>query len=596
MALPKQTLAVQRQSFSAGYHGLLPAKVTLARLSEMLGRKWDAPLAGILALSFVLNSFGFWYALPYPPPATWQPPGVSVQNWAFDSIAPVDPLAAGVDLFSWGRWSRKVFDYPLAHYMVLGAVYAPYLLVLFLTGGFVEDPSPGYPYGLADPVTTLTVLTVLARFVAAAMGTGSVFFVYGLTVEFFGRRAGLFAAISVALGYVFIFYAHTENLEIPYLFWALLALWAYARVIRVGGHRNFILLGVGSALAIATKDQAYALFTLMPAAVLWAHYRLHQPSAPTLSQVVPWLVHRHLVSAGLGFVAAFTLGNNLLFNFPRFVLHLQFLLRNPTLDRYLDPTAPGDYLRLFQLTLYYLQAAMGWPIFVLAGLGLLHVLWRHRASSWPLMLPLLSYYGLFIFGNLFYVHARHMLPVAILLAPFVGKLVNDLLENPALPRWALCGMLAATYTYSAVYGFSVNLTLICDSRQQSADWLSVHAPVGSQIEVYSPRLFLPRYLEDYRVEAARFDLAHQEYSDGLRRRQPDFVIVTEQQYRPGADLPESMAYASAAQTNPILLALLSGKLGYRLEASFKYKLHDWLFADVIYGQNPRVLIFKRAED
>jgi 4-amino-4-deoxy-L-arabinose transferase-like glycosyltransferase len=567
-----------------------------SRLLEQSRSRLDAPLAGLLLLSFLLNSFGFWYALPYPPPADWQPPHFSVQNWAFDSIAPVDPLAAGADLFSWGRWSRKVYDYPLAHYLLLGAIYAPYLLVVFLSGGFSEQPSPGYPYGLADPVTTLTALTVLARFVAALMGTGVVLATHGLTAEFFGRRAGLFAAAGVALGYTFVFYAHTENLEVPYLFWAMMALWAYARCLQRERQRDYIILGACAALAIATKDQAYALFTLLPVALLWTHYRRHKPTTLSLPLLGRWLFHRTLLGAGLAFLAAFALGNNLIFNFPRFLLHLEYLSRNPTFDRYLDPTVPGDYLRLFYLTLHYLQAAMGWPLFVLAGLGLAYTLWRYRASAWPLLLPLLSYYGLFIFGNLFYVHARHMLPVAILLTPFLGTLISDLVERPAVPRWALQVTLVLLFGYSALYALSANLTLIYDSRRLAADWLAAHAPAGSHIEVYSPRIFLPRYLEDYRVTAAEFAIEPTAYAAGLQRRRPDYLIVTEQQYRSNADVPEAEAYAAAARSNPNLRALLAGELNYRLAASFKYKLHEWWYTDAIYGQNPRLLIFRRVDD
>lgn len=553
-------------------------------------RRWqcDWPLVAILSLSLFLNSFAFDYALPYPAPAEWQPAHFSVQNWAFDSIAPVDPLAAGRDLFSWGRWSQKVFDYPLAHYMVLGAAYAPYLLYVYLSGGFATAPSPGYPYGLADPTPVLTTLTLIARGLTMLMGTGIVSLVYGLTREFFDRRAALFAALIASCSYVLVAYAHTENLDVPYVLWATLALWAFARFYRRGGARAAALLGAGAAFAIATKDQAYALFTLLPIPVLVAHTR-----RVALRPLARWIFHPHLLAAGLAFVAALAIGNNLIFNFPRFLLHLQYLRTNPSYDRYLDPASIAEWGRLLGITLHHLQAAMGLPLMLVCGAGLIFGLWRRRETAWPLAVPLVSYYGLFIFGNLFYVHARHMLPLAVLLAPFGGALLADLTASTRLPRRVMWSGLAALFAYSLAYAFSASLTFAFDSRQLAREWMETNVPLGMRVEVYSPRMFLPRYLEDYDVAAAEFGA---DYAQDLRRRQPDVVIVTEQQYRTNADQPEAARYAEAARTDANLRGLLTGEFDYQLAGEFKFKMHDWLYTDSVYGQNPRILIFTRAQE
>lgn len=82
---------------------------------------------------------------------------------------------------------------------------------------------------------------------------------------------------------------------------------------------------------------------------------------------------------------------------------------------------------------------------------------------------------------------------------------------------------------------------------------------------------------------------------GLEQRRPDYVIVTEPQYRKNADFDEAAALNQARQSDPILRGLFSGQAGYQLQAEFKYQLHPWLHADIVWGQNPRLLIFERLE-
>jgi hypothetical protein len=140
-----------------------------------VGRLLKWPAWGIVALSLLLNTLGLWYGLPYPRPPQWLPDDAQTRIWTHDTIGPVGPLAAARDKFSWGRWSQQDFVRPLAHYMLLAAAYSPYIGYLFLSGGFEAEPTPAYPYGLSDPTTALTVLTLISRAVSALMGTGIVY-------------------------------------------------------------------------------------------------------------------------------------------------------------------------------------------------------------------------------------------------------------------------------------------------------------------------------------------------------------------------------------------------------------------------------------
>ena len=552
-------------------------------------RDWNL-IAILIALSLFLNLYGIWYGLPYPP-------GMNPReaSWAFDTIAPIGPLAAAKEGFSWGVWSSHESTYPLGHYIVLAAFYAPYVGYLYLSGGLEGGGNAGYPHGLADPVTALTTFTLIARVVSAMMATGIVWVTFLIVRELFERRAAFFAALMVAVCYPLIFYAHVTTLDVPYIFWTMLALYAYTLLMKVGHPRHYLALGVSAGMALATKDQAYALLIMLPLPVLWFHYRHRATGHFSFASLIQSVKGPEIPLGIGGFAATYVVANNLLFNYPRFVLHTRALIARRVYDRVLDPTTLEGHMRLFLQTFSYLARSMNLPLCVLGLIGLAYCLYRYPRRSWPYLVPLVSYCGLFIVGSAFYVHSRHVIILAILLAFFGGKALSDLMavfNNRRLHRGLCYGFVGVLFAYSLVYGFSLDLTLVNDPRAQASDWIQAHVPSGSVIEVYSASSrFLPHFSPAYRIEEV--DFIEDGNRQDLHARRPDYIVVTEHEYRISADHDEAERLAQALHDNDYLRGLWNGHLGYELVASFKYKMHDWFYADIIYGQNPRILIFRQ---
>ncbi|HLF26868.1 MAG TPA: glycosyltransferase family 39 protein [Anaerolineae bacterium] len=556
--------------------------------SAIRQKDWQLILA-LIGVSLILNLIGITWGLPYPPGVN---PGDAA--WALDAIDPVKPLAAAREGFSWGTWSSHEFTYPLAHYILLALVFAPYVAYLALSGGLTGGGAADYPYGLADPVTALSTLALLARLVSVLMATGIVVLTFLIVRALFERRAAFFAALMVAVCYPLVFYAHVTTLDVPYIFWVMLALYAYTQVMIVGQRRHYVGLGIFAAMALATKDQAYALLIALPLPLIWFHLRRWQ-AAPRTVASAGWLsLGRDLSLGAGGFAVTYAVANNLLSNFPRFVLHSQALIERRVFDRVLDPTTLDGHLRLFLQTLSYLGRSLNWPLFALCLIGLVYCLYRYRSRTAPYLAPLVSYYGLFIVGSAFYVHSRHVIPLAILLAFFGGKLLSDLTANRQLPHRLRYAGVGIVFAYSLAYSFSQDLTLLNDPRLQAGEWLEANAPAGAVIEVYSTSTYLPHFSTMHRVE--KRDFAKDGKAEALQARRPDYIVVTEHEYRPSADHDESEALERALRDNPYLEGLCSGRFDYELLVSFKYKLHDVFYADMIYGQNPRIMIFRHKVD
>lgn len=548
-------------------------------------------LVAILALSLALNVYGVGWGLPFPKPPSW---GDVRSNfwWAHDTIAPIGPVAAARDLFSWGTWSQTTETfYPLFHYMVLSVTYMPYMLYLLLTGQAHSPDVSGFPYGFSDPVTSLSVLTILANLVSALMATGVVALAYFTGKAQFGRRAGLLAAAIVAVCYTLVFYAHTSNLDVPYLFWFSLGLYAYVQAINTDRLRYFILFGVSAALATATKDQAYALFLAMPLPLLWFHY-VHSRTGRrfSLRELLRSLADRKSLAALGSAVVTYVAANNLLFNFQRFVLHIDSILNVRNSDKVLDSSTWTGHVSLLTQTMYFIQHSLGMPLFLLCLVAALYTVVVHFRRIWHLLVPLVAYYLIFITASAFYVHARHVLPIVLVMAVLAGKGGQQILASTGWPRRLAAGAGAIAFAYAIPYAFSVDLTLLNDARFQATRWIENNVPPGASIEVYNRPDALPYLSDAYQVKPV--DLRAE--PSRVATTGADYIIVSERDYRSNANRPETERLAALLHIDSPLSRLIQGRLGYDVAAQFKYVLHAWFDPDILYTVNPRIIVLERA--
>src|SRR5436305_5023278 len=113
-------------------------------------------------------------------------------------------------------------------------------------------------FGSADAVTRAyavdpTSVFVVARVVAAVLGTVAVWLTYLAGSRFFNRGAGLLAAAIFGLAFLPVFYSHVALNDVPTLAPVALALFGTAGVMRRGRRRDYVVAGIGVGLAAATK-------------------------------------------------------------------------------------------------------------------------------------------------------------------------------------------------------------------------------------------------------------------------------------------------------------------------------------------------------
>lgn len=516
----------------------------------------------------------------------------TASSWAVDTIAPLGPLSEANARFM--RVDSEAVIYPLFHYVVLCAAFVPYIGYTLLTGS-LSNPHATFPYGAADPGAFFTSLTLIASLVSAAMAAGIVLCVYLIARDLFDRRSGLWAAAFAAVVPPLTYYGSTSNLEVPYLFWTMLAMWQLVRAAKYQRFVNYCLCGVLAGLAFATKDQAAGFFMSWPLLVVLL-VALHRRTTEPTSNLLRAVLDRRVLGAGIAALLAFAFGNNLLFGgWEGFLRHLAFA--SEFYEANVAHQATGMLGRqplLFGHSAGLVVQMVGVPVLVLAAGGLV-LAWRQRIHL-SLLLPLsaLTYYISTIAPTT--TLSRYLLGIVLLLMPFAGYATsNALAATKRGTRIAGTALLTLALLWQFALVVHLHSTLWRDSRYALERWVRDNVPTGTIIESSTQARYLPRLSDRYRysVVGNSFDavsyalLANELTLERLEARSPPYILVL-------SDV--GLSGDPGRVTEPALReyygALLGGRSGYS-EVS-RFETPTWLpYRQLTVGTQPTSILLKR---
>jgi 4-amino-4-deoxy-L-arabinose transferase-like glycosyltransferase len=519
----------------------------------------------------------------------------TVQPWALDTIAPIAPLNEAYHRFT--RAGNEFVVYPLLHYIVLAGVYAPYVGWQFIDGD-LDDPSSIFPYGIADVTAFCQDLTVLARLVSLAMALGIVLLIHRITLAVASPPAALLAALAASLFAPLAYYGKTSNLDVPYAFWVMLGVWQCLAILRDGRVRNYVLLGAFAAFAVATKDQAYGFFVLVPFFLAWADAR-RDSSTFSARRWLAALFSPPMLAGGVAAVLAYAAANNLFFGgLDGLMRHLSYGgelydYREQSEDSFY---AIGNQLELLGESTLILIQTLG-PATAALALGGIVLAFRERRFELLFLLVFFVSYYLSVIVVFSLVFARYLLVPALLLLPFAGLAGARLLaargRRAAAGGWLVVG---AALLGQLLLVVNLNLTLIADSRYAMEDWIRANVAEGRTIESPVRKRLLPRVADAYDVRVVGnsgdsitgLAVPEELTATALAKRSPDYILVLE-----GLGVTGD----PAGWEQPVLLAyyeaLLAGDLGYRIVADFETP-HFLPFRQIP-GTRPRSILLARDD-
>lgn len=556
-------------------------------------RLFRSPLFWILAIAAGLRLAGLAWGLP------------AADGWDDDGFAPRNFLTALALTWKPGAF----FTYPPLHAILLAVPALPVAV-----WALAQAPSFS-PHDIITTITQphyMTYFAVVGRLVSLAMSLGIIWTISQMAKLVVGPRASLFAAGAASLNVALTYYGQVSNLDVPYLFWGLLSLLWCMRAVVEERPRNFWLAALFAAAAVATKDQAYALFLLSLPLFLTGWFVFERWPRSHAGQVAKTLLPAALVALFL-----LLLVDGALTNMSGFVRRLAFLTGPASKDYAEYVAGPSGWLALTGDMLRYFARDYGLLPMVLAATGLvLHLLRARGSARLAGLLPLLAMLSFTICFNFAALRSddRFLMPQGLLASFYIGLAVEALaFAAQGWVRLAGRALVAVTALLALHWCVAVNAALLLDPRYDAEAWMAAHVLPGDTIETYGQNCFLPRFPRDaevWRVGVA--PLNRRNPLAGIRERRepffvprnPRFIVVSlawaRRYLRAPVILGKGHVYSALQQqdfmdtdAHMYFAALTGEKLPYRLVHAASYK-GLWPVVHIHDSLDETIWIFERA--
>ena len=414
-----------------------------------------------LAIAIVI---GCWWGLPGP------------DSWSADSVS---PRTCGLGAIVETYWPGHYHNYPPLHTALLTVLSLPWMGLAALRAGTNQDALAAE---LVKPFY-MSVIEASARVLAAAMAFATVWNTKTLWTRLLSRRAGTVAALTVAMNATYVYYAHTGNLEIPYIFWLS---WALVEIDRVAAgesrERQVLLLAVAATL---TKDQAAAAL-LLPLPI----YLLLVPKITRNAAIF----RRNVIVASVIAIVVFVFASGAALNPSGFHCRLDYLFGPASKPWAEVPPGLVGSAMLLRNAIVVTPRFVPWPIAILALAGIGHVVARKRGLERArLLLPFVAALSFWIFFNVGArrTEDRFLLPETLFLAPYVAMTFEAACELWPQAVRGITIAFALSLAPAVLAIASMDATMLADPRYAAEDWLK-ELPSGTPVEVYGSAQFLPR--------------------------------------------------------------------------------------------------------
>jgi hypothetical protein len=558
------------------------------------------PLAWILFANVVLHGVGIWWGLP------------SSTGWDDDGVAPRDFLPGVVETFRWGSH----YTYPPLHLVLLTVLTLPVWVTALL-----RARSLGAADLIAEftKVPYMTAFSVVARATSVFMAVGIVYALYRLAEELWGRRAGLWAALVVTTNIVLNYYAHTSNLDVPYLFWATLALAEATRAVARSEPRRMRTFAILAALSICTKDQAYGLFVLSVPALVLAWVAIEGPSRARARGVVGESALALVIATALVLVI-----DGALFNPLGFRARLAFLTGAASRDHAVYPASPAGWAAVARDTLRFFDRYYPWPLTLpcLLGVGLAFGYpggARSRNVALGALLPLAAALSFTLTFNMSARRTEHrfLLPQMLMFGVYGGAGTAWLVRDRRGARIA-GPLVAALLIWAAWRAAAVDAAMLLDPRYDAETWMRAHVRPVDSVETYGNDAYLPRFPPEVTVTRVGPEpLSGRSVVPGIREvrspygnieeRRPRFIVLADGwAWRYWDDksflrevgtalAPEEVARERDIESRSYFRALVQGRLSYRSAHVSEYTSSIMPVVDIHSSTDKTIRIFERAD-
>jgi 4-amino-4-deoxy-L-arabinose transferase-like glycosyltransferase len=386
-------------------------------------------------------------------------------------------------------------------------IYMPVLM--YLNIGLVSASTLFRPFDHSDPAS-LKLFYLFARGIVAGFGLATVLLLYFLGSRLYSRNTGLLAAFFLAFTVLHVRDSHFFCTDVPMTFFLVLILYLCVDIVEKKNQKAYLLTGIVTGIAIATKQTVLLVIPLILVAHLMS---LWQGRGHSLQE--HWLALRSSPSLRkltivFGITAlAFLIANPFVIMNPA-----KFLARSSaTFEILKGATHPQWAFQFTGATVGYwftnlLYYGMGPALEIVCLLGVLWALWKRKWTDGLVLLFLTIYFVIFGFGYMKFIrYAIPLLPFLCLLGARFAMELYEIIKPRTLRIIFIIGMILVGFLsvfYTLAY---LNIYKQDDVRIQASRWLHANIPQGStvliNISYATPLLgemfFHPQFYDSYTV-------------------------------------------------------------------------------------------------
>ncbi len=459
----------------------------------------------ILSAAFLVRLGGMWFGLPYA--HHWDEPKVIHNVFRMMKTGDFHPRG----FFHTSGYTYLQLPGAFVHYLYLtnqGKLTSlEEIKTVWDTGWYWTISHPSF--------------YVWARVLTVILGTGTIFLVYKIGSKIYDKKAGLLAALFLAVAFGHIEHSRSITSDVPVTFFDTFAVLAAVNLVLTGKRKWYVLAGILAGYAAATKYNNVLILTALLAAHLLNQHKKHT-------------FDKDLLIGALCFVAGFLVGS------PYSILDPREFAENVSFHLYYfgEPHAPGMYPGLMQgmadYGKYMFYTGLGKSLAILACLGIFLGLFKKLKTHLVLLVFPVIYF-LFVSSQT-YRGERFAIPLMPFLALFAasGLYIFTQFIFYRVPKFQKAqNFVAVTLAFLVVFAparrsikNSCEIYHSKETRVQAAEWMKQNLPAGSKVAIIKEfHWYLPDF-EDANLSVITMG-ALEKPSHWYSERGIDYIVTTD---------------------------------------------------------------------
>ena len=440
--------------------------MSLTSIVDFVRRSPASSLVLVIVLgAFGLRIWGIEFGLPY----------LFHNDEGFEVIR---ALQLGSGEFDFDRVSKGGYFYLL--FIEFG-----FLFVLLKIFGIVSSPNDFAQLFVSDP----TLFYLVGRATTALIGSATIFAVYRIGRIAYSDRAGVFAAVILAVNILHANLSHYITVDVPMTFLVTVSLYFAIKLAKHGGVKNYRWAALFAAFAVATKFSAIVI--ILP--LLVAHLIVAGRAG---GGIRPMVFGRNIWQAILIFILSYLiLVPGFIVNFDVFVASIIGKFVSSSDSTIQDAVAVGSGgltdRDLFEFYVGKIKEGMGLPAFVLSLAGLGYGIWSRKYADIILIsFAFFMFLAISVTSDAHYFFPRYVLPVLPVLAILGGRILSDVFEGAGGIKVAAVKALILIIICSApAYSIVRNDYLMTqtDTRALAKEWIDENVSIGSVVLIEGSR-------------------------------------------------------------------------------------------------------------